>query len=277
MKYEKEFIEDLNENNKAQNTIDSYLSDIKIFETFKNESVDNQNVKSIKSYISFLEAESTSPSTINRKIASIKSYITFINQNYNAGIDISKLKQIKICNQDFLDDTITLAEVQRLIKYATKAEDIRAIVIMKLLLLTGGRVSEVIQLKVEDVGNDSATVKGKGSKYRRLLLSKKLTKEIKSYMEVRIDNSKYLLTGQRGAINRQTIHNILKKYAGKARVKLSKAHAHAFRHLYSKILVENNVSYTAIQQLLGHSLTVTMIYTQLDKKELLKIINNINI
>jgi len=277
MKYEKEFTEDLNENNRAKNTVDSYLSDIKIFETYVRCGIDNKNTKDIKSYISYLEAISTSPSTINRKIASIKSYITFINQNYKAEIDISKLKQIKICTQDFLDDTITIAEVQRIIKYAEKENDIRAVLILKLLMLTGGRVSEILQLKMKDVTKDSVMVKGKGSKYRQLLISKKLTKEIQNYMKVRNDNSDFLLTGQRGAINRQTIHNILKKYAGKARVKLSKAHAHAFRHLYSRILVESNVSYTAIQQLLGHSLTVTMIYTQLDKKELLKIINNIDI
>ncbi len=277
MKFETDFIENLIENDKAKNTIDSYLSDIKIFETFLDKSIEQTDIKEIKSYISYLEAEGTSPSTINRKIASIRAYINFINDNHNFDINISKLKQIKICNQDFLKESLTINEAKRIIKYAEKENDIRAVLIIKLLFLTGGRVSEVLQLKINKIDKNSITVKGKGGKYRQLLISKKLSKEIERYLEVRNNNSDFLLTGQRGAINRQTVHNTIKKYAGKARIKLTKAHAHAFRHLYTKILFSKNVPYTAIQQLLGHSLTVTELYGQLDKKELLKIINDIDI
>ena len=136
------------------------------------------------------------------------------------------------------------------------------------MFLTGGRVSEVLQLKINKIDKNSITVKGKGGKYRQLLISKKLSKEIERYLEVRNNNSDFLLTGQRGAINRQTVHNTIKKYAGKARIKLTKAHAHAFRHLYTKILFSKNVPYTAIHQLIGHSLTVTELYGQLDKRTL---------
>ncbi len=277
MEFENSFLENLIENDRAKNTIDSYLSDIKLFETFINKSIEQTDIKEIKSYISYLEAEGTSPSTINRKIASIRAYINFINDSHNFDINISKLKQIKICNQDFLKDNLTIQEAKRIIKYAEKEQDIRAVLIIKLLLLTGGRVSEVLQLKINKIDKNSITVKGKGGKYRQLLISKKLSKEIERYLEVRNNNSDFLLTGQRGAINRQTVHNTIKKYAGKARIKLTKAHAHAFRHLYTKILFSKNVPYTAIQQLLGHSLTVTELYGQLDKKELLKIINDIDI
>jgi len=277
MKFETEFIENLKENDKAKNTIDSYLSDIKLFETFINKSIEQTDIKEIKSYITYLEAEGTSPSTINRKIASIRAYINFINDNHNFDINISKLKQIKICNQDFLKESLTIQEANRIIKYAEKENDIRAVLIIKLLLLTGGRVSEVLQLKINKIDKNSITVKGKGGKYRQLLISKKLSKEIERYLTVRNNNSDFLLTGQRGAINRQTVHNTIKKYAGKARIKLTKAHAHAFRHLYTKILFDKQVPYTAIQQLLGHTLTVTELYGQLDKRELLKIINSIDI
>lgn len=281
MKFENEFIENLIENDRAKNTIDSYISDIKIFETFVLNSIEKTieeiEVKDIKNYISFLEANETSPSTINRKIASIRAYINYISAEKGIFIDISKLKQIKICNQSFKKDSLSIEEAKRIIKYANKENDIRAILIVKLLVLTGGRVSEVLQLKIDKVNDNSVTVKGKGGKYRQLLISKKLSKEIKKYLEVRKNNSEYLLTGVRGAINRQTVNTILKKYAGKARIKLSKVHAHAFRHLYTKILFEKKISYTAVQQLLGHTLTTTDLYGQLDKKELLKIVNSINI
>jgi len=277
MKFENEFKEYLLEENKASNTISSYISDIKLFETFVLKCIEKSSLKEIKNYINYMEEEGMKPTSINRKIASIKIYINYINVNHKYNINVAKLKQLKICNQDFLKDSITIQETQRIIKYAEKENDIRAILVIKLLVLTGGRISEVLQLKVNKIDEDSITVKGKGGKYRQLLISKKLSKEIQKYLDVRNNNSEFLLTGQRGAINRQTVHGIIKKYAGKARIKLSKAHAHAFRHLYTKILFDKKVPYTAIQQLLGHALTVTELYGQLDKRELLKIINSINI
>jgi len=277
MKFENEFIENLTENDKAQNTVISYISDIKLFETFVLKSIEQINLKEIKNYVSYLESEGMKPTSINRKIASIKTYINYINVNHGTNINIDKLKQLKICNQDFLKDSLTIQEAQRIIKYAEKENDIRAVLIVKLLVLTGGRISEVLQLKISKINDDSITVKGKGGKYRNLLISKKLKKEIQRYLEVRNNNSDFLFTGQRGAINRQTVHNTIKKYAGKARIKLTKAHAHAFRHLYTKILFDKQVPYSGIQQLLGHTLTVTELYGQLDKRELLKIINSINI
>jgi integrase/recombinase XerD len=277
MKYETDFIENLKENDKAKNTIDSYISDIKLFETFTCKGIEETDIKEIKNYISYLECEGINPKTINRKIASIRAYINYINSNHNTKINISKLKQLKICNQDFLKDSLTIEETRRIIKYAEKEKDIRAVLIVKLLLLTGGRVSEVLQIRMDKLTKNSITVKGKGGKYRQLLISKKLSKEIERYLEIRSNNSDFLLTGQRGEINRQTVHNTIKKYAGKARIKLTKAHAHAFRHLYTKILFDKQVPYSGIQQLLGHTLTVTELYGQLDKRELLKIINSIDI
>ena len=277
MRFQSEFIEYLKENDKSQNTISSYLSDINIFKTFIARSIEETNVKEIKSYISYLEAENLSPNSINRKIASIKAYINYLNNEKEYDINISKLKPIKICVQEFITDSLDLNEAKRIIKYAEKENDRRAILIIKLLILTGGRISEILQIKLKDIDKNGIVVKGKGSKYRQLLISKKLTKEIQNYIKVRHNNSEFLITGQRGAINRQTVHTIIKKYAGKARIKLSKAHAHAFRHLYTKILFDKKVPYSAIQQLLGHTLTVTERYGQLDRKDLLKIVNSIDI
>lgn len=277
MKFEAEFIENLVDDNKAENTISAYISDIKIFETFVRLCIENINHKELRNYINYLESNGTKPHSINRKIASIKSYVKYINEYHNFNINLSKVKLIKICSQKILRDSLTIEETKRIIKQAEKENDIRAVCIIKTLLLTGGRVSEVLQIKLSHVNNDFVTVKGKGGKYRDLLISKKLSKQFQEYIKVRKNNSDKLFTGVKGAINRQTVHAIIKKYAGKSKIKLEKAHAHAFRHLYTKILFDKKVSYSGIQQLLGHNLTVTEIYGQLNLKELKEIINNINI
>jgi integrase/recombinase XerD len=276
MKYEKEFIENLIENNKSQNTISAYVSDIKLLETYLSKGIELVTLKEIKDYINYLESESAKVQTINRRMASIKSYIkiTSVFNTYN--IDLSKLKKLQ--QSESFKDLLTFNETARMIKFAENEKDIRAVLIMKSLLLTGGRISEVLQLKVKDVGNNAITVKGKGGKYRQLLISKKLLKQIKEYLLVRKNNSDKLFTGQKGAINRQTVHTIIKKYAGKARIKLTKAHAHAFRHVYSQLLEDHGVKFSVIQQILGHTYkNVTLGYTQVGLSELIKTIDKINI
>lgn len=275
MKFKMEYMNFLKIQDKSYNTILCYISDVSSFETDVGYCVESITPYKLRQYIKTLE-QRLNPRSVNRKISSIKSYVNFINKHHKFDIDLSNIKMVKICYQDFLESSLTLNETKRIIKHAEMNNDIRAVLIIKLLLLTGGRVSEVLQLKLSDLNSDTVSVKGKGSKYRKLLISKKLQKQINLYLSSRLPtDDTYLLTGIRGKLTRHTVHTIIKKYAGKARVKLSKAHSHSFRHLYTKLLFEKQVPYSAIQQLLGHNLTVTDIYGQLDKKELLKIVNSI--
>ena len=146
------------------------------------------------------------------------------------------------------------------------------------MFYTGARVSEVLQIKASDINKDSITIKGKGNKYRELLIPKKLKTQWLKYMEVRNNTSEYLFTGTRGAINRQTVHNLIKLYTGKARgINKSIAHAHAFRHLYAQNLATLGVAPVVISQLLGHTLNITGLYMQISKKDLLKVINQLDL
>ena len=139
-------------------------------------------------------------------------------------------------------------------------------------------LNEVLQIKASDINKDSITIKGKGNKYRELLIPKKLKVQWLKYMEVRNNTSEYLFTGTRGAINRQTVHNLIKLYTGKARgINKSIAHAHAFRHLYAQNLATLGVAPVVISQLLGHTLNITGLYMQISKKDLLKVINQLDL
>ena len=169
-------------------------------------------------------------------------------------------------------------DVIRIINASNKANDIRATTLFYTMFYTGARVSEVLQIKASDINKDSITIKGKGNKYRELLIPKKLKVQWLKYMEVRNNTSEYLFTGTRGAINRQTVHNLIKLYTGKARgINKSIAHAHAFRHLYAQNLATLGVAPVVISQLLGHTLNITGLYMQISKKDLLKVINQLNL
>lgn len=253
---------------KSENTIYNYGLDIKQFliwvdgRYINKEIIDEYNLEVLSQY---------EIKTVNRKYNSINAYLQYKGIEYH-------IKSKKIQTQTLIDDMLTNNDLSRILRQVKKSQDKRAEAIIMTLFYTGARVSEMLQIKLKDISKDEVMIQGKGSKYRKIFIPKRLNKILKDYVSTqRIDNSVYLFTGERGAITRNTVLTTLKKYAGLSRMKKDKVSPHAIRHLYTKNLVDAGVSYSAIKQLLGHTLTTTDIYMQLSKKELLKIINNIKL
>lgn len=275
----KNFKEKLIENEKSKNTIESYIRDVKQFLFWNNEAVNNIDKSLIKEYTKYLQDKNLTIKTVNRKLVSVNQFIEFLNdEEVLPAPIIVKVKQLKVENQNFIDDMLDNNDVIRIINASNKNNDIRATTLFYTMFYTGARVSEVLQIKATDINKDSITIKGKGNKYRELLIPKKLKVQWLKYMEVRNNTSEYLFTGTRGAINRQTVHNLIKLYTGKARgINKSIAHAHAFRHLYAQNLATLGVAPVVISQLLGHTLNITGLYMQISKKDLLKVINQLDL
>ena len=254
--------------NKSKNTIYNYCLDIKQFLIWLNDK--NINDELVEEYKNQL-MENYQIKTVNRKCNSLNAYLQFKDIKHH-------VKSEKIQEQTLIDDMITNSDISRMLRQVKKADDKRAEALILGLFYTGARVSELLQIKVKDINKDEIMIKGKGSKYRKILIPKKLNIALKDYANTqRLNTSEYLFTGERGAITRNTVLTILKRYAGLSRMKKDKVSPHAIRHLYTKNLVDGGVSYSAIKQLLGHELTVTDTYMKLSKKELLKIINSIKL
>lgn len=272
------FEEYMLERDKSQNTIDSYKIDTMLFLKWYDKSpefLNEINNATIKKYERYLETFSVS--TISRRIVSLNQFILFLNEDMKAGIK-AKGKPLKIERQDFIDDMLENDHVVRLICAAEKLNNMRAIAIMYTLFYTGARVSEMLQIKTKDIDKDSITVKGKNSKYRELLIPKKLIAEWHKYIKVRYNTSDFLFSGERGHISRQTVHRDLKDCVDRTRgIDKDIVHAHAFRHLYARNLADLGINPVVVSQLLGHSLTVTGLYIQTSKKDLLKTINKLNL
>ena len=253
---------------KSKNTIYNYCLDIKQFLVWLNDK--NINDDLVEEYKTEL-IEKYQIKTVNRKCNSLNAYLQFKDIKHH-------VKSEKIQEQTLMDDMITNSDISRMLRQIKKANDKRAEALILGLFYTGARVSELLQIKVKDINKDEIMIKGKGSKYRKILIPKNLTIALKEYANIqRLNTSDYLFTGERGAITRNTVLTVLKKYAGLSRMKKDKVSPHAIRHLYTKNLIDAGVSYSAIKQLLGHELTTTDTYMQLSKKELLKKINGLKI
>lgn len=260
---------------RSTNTIAAYKTDINEFMEFIENDFNSINESNYKKFKKYLIDKKLSAKTINRKFVCINNFIRFLNLETDYNIKL-KFELLKVQKQNYLDEMLSKNDFDRIVRAAKKEDDLRAIAIFYTLLMTGMRVSEMLQLKIEDTKEEYIQIGGKGNKYRDIFIADHLHEVWNDYLKVRIDNSEYLFTGQKGPINRTTVHSIIKKYAGKARVKLTKAHAHNFRHLFCLMAAEKGLSIDEIADLAGHSdINTTRIYTRKTKKQLRKALNSL--
>ena len=147
--------------------------------------------------------------------------------------------------------------------------------IIKLLYSSGLRLSECVNLKLEDLDLKEKVGwvrSGKGKKDRIFILSENLMKDLYAYIaENKIEKGNLFLGWKKKPISKRTIQKLVNTAALKAGIK-KKVHVHTLRHSYATHLLESGTDIRYIQELLGHSdLSTTQIYTKVSQEELKKI------
>jgi len=270
--YLEEFQFEMLEDEKSINTVKTYGSDINQLIEFISGDILSIQSTDILNFKAWLRKQEFKAKTINRKLTAINRFIKFLNTYKAINLDIT-FKNEKVQSQEYLQEMLTMTDYKKLLGVAERANDYRAVAIFKTLYLTGMRVSELIQFRLSDVGKKKIFILGKGSKERRVIIPVELNKCLNQYQSKRKQTSSLLFTGVHGPISRFTVNDIIKKYARKAKVKLSRAHAHNFRHLYALVCIrERNITIDELADLLGHTdINTTRIYTRKTEDELMKI------
>lgn len=268
---------------KSKNTVKAYISDIKQFNGFmvsKSKQFDGVANKDIEAYIDYLLSQKNEttkkllkPKTVNRKLVSIRKFINYLNaeEAYQGNIFV-EIELLKVQDQYYLDNLLSKDEYNRMIERTLLENDRKTYVIFNTLYYTGARVSEILKIKAEHINNDNLTVCGKGTKYREIILCENIVNILKEYItKNKIKPSEVLFK-----MTRQNVHKKIKEYAGKCRIKLTRAKAHNFRHLCAFRLIDGGASIEEVADLLGHSnINTTRIYTKKTKSELRKTLNNL--
>ncbi len=171
-----------------------------------------------------------------------------------------------------IPSVLTKDEVKRLLN---SAENKKSKLMLSLIYACGFRVSELVNLKVEDIVPEEGigyVKQGKGKKDRVFNLPTNLNKLLIKQMEnQKTENQEFLFSGPKGKLSQRNIQKIIKKVADKAGIK-KEVHPHTLRHSFATHLLENNVDIRKIQELLGHAdLSTTQIYTHISREELKKI------
>ena len=263
----------------SQNSVDAYANDVqklKEYSLSKNLAPEDITSKDLKLFIGTLYDLGLSARTQARIISGIKSFFNYLLIEEYIKIDPSELLEMPTLSKK-LPEVLDLEEIDALIAAVdmSKPEGQRNRAILETLYSCGLRVSELVNLRFEDLFFDEGFIRviGKGNKQRLVPVSPGLEDEIDQYvhgaraeLKIKHGNEAYVFLNRRGAkLTRVMIFTIIKNLADKISLK-KKVSPHTFRHSFATHLLEGGANLRAIQEMLGHeSITTTEIYTHLDQ------------
>ena len=277
-KYIKEFINYLeNEKNYSNLTCESYESDLIEYFSFFNMDINNITREDIKKYLMYLYDKKDTKSTVSRKISTLKSFYKFLElKNYNIKNPVYYItlpkKDKKLPNFVYYDELITLLENSKEGKFGSRNN-----LILELLYATGVRVSELVNIKLDDINfsNNTIRILGKGS-YERIVPFGEYAKiSLEEYInslrrELTIKTkSEYLFVNKDGnKITERSIRKIINNVIEKSSIK-TKISPHTLRHTFATHLLNEGCDLKTVQELLGHKhLSTTEVYTHVSNERL---------
>lgn len=266
----------------AENSVEAYLNDVKKLRDFAEASklapVDIKH-NDLVQFITELYDLGLSPRSQARIISGVKQFYAYLFLEEEINDDPSELIELPKIGRK-LPEVLTIEEIDRMIAAIdpSKNEAIRNSAILETLYSCGLRVSELVNLRFEDLHFDKGFVRviGKGNKERLVPVSPSVEEKISEYRtSSRLDtpakpgNEKIVFLNRRGAkLTRVMIFTIIKQTAALAGISKTVS-PHTFRHSFATHLLEGGANLRAIQEMLGHeSITTTEIYTHLDENYL---------
>ena len=278
-KYIEEFIDYLRfEKKYSENTISSYKRDLNKMNSYLKKDFIKLTKADIQKYIQNL-SKNESSNTISRTISSLKSFYKFLEINkYTNTNPLTTIISPKTARK--LPKVLSEEEVNKLLDINLNNDfDYRNKAMLELMYSSGLRVSELINLTVNDVDLKNSLVRifGKGSKERIVPLNDYATEALNNYILYhrpklfKQKESNYLFLNNHGnQMTRQGFFKTLKKIAKEKGIK-SELSPHTLRHSFATHLLKYGADLRSIQELLGHSdISTTQIYTHITNEMLEK-------
>ncbi|MYY70806.1 site-specific tyrosine recombinase XerD [Lactobacillus salivarius] len=271
----------------SENTINSYGIDLKLFLEYLREneipSFKQVNKEVIVNYMQSEKNNNKANSSILRSVSSLRKFFQYLAQEKIIEkdpmllIDTPKKKQ-------HLPQVLTKEEVEKLLRSPNTGQvlGLRDRAMLELMYATGLRISEIINLKLEDLHLTMGTLQtlGKGYKERIVPVGDEAIKWVNRYLEearpklLKQKRSNYLFLNFHGNnLTRQGVWKNLKAEVRKAGIQKNIT-PHTLRHSFATHILENGADLRIVQELLGHAdISTTQIYTHLSNKQLADIYN----
>lgn len=260
----------------SSNTISSYLRDIRQFvDWIQLEGCDILEVQqvNISDYLTYLQDQGKSGATASRTLASLKNFYSYVvssgfmeNSPVSSDIHVER-------GEKKLPEILTGKEVEMLLAQPVciDAKGYRDKAMLELMYATGIRVTELIDLNLEDVNLELGIIKCGSSKKPRAIplypgALRALTayvRDVRTLMIAEPSETALFVNISGVRMSRQGFWKILKFYQNKAGIEKDIT-PHTLRHSFAVHLLENGADLSSLQELMGHSdISSTQMYTHM--------------
>ncbi len=263
------------------NTVSSYMRDIRQFSDWLSESegvdVVDASQLNISDYMAHLDEEGRSAATKSRNLASLKNFYAYV-------VSTGFLEQTPVTNirveraEKKLPQILTGREIELLLAQpvCVDAKGFRDKAMLEVMYATGMRVTELIELDIDDVNLEQGIIKCSGAKKTRIIplypaALKALTvyvRDVRPAMLAVPDEPALFVNVGGVRMSRQGFWKILKHYQATAHIE-KEITPHTLRHSFAVHLLENGADIGSVQELMGHSdISSTQMYTHMVDQKL---------
>lgn len=266
----------------ANTTIESYTSDLNKYLLFlkscKIHQISDTDAAVILKYLLVLRADGLGVRSRARHLVTLRGFYKFLIQEKILKKDPTRIVDLPKTGIK-LPDVLSADEINTILNMpdTTKPRGSRDLAMLELLYAAGLRVSELINVKIQDINLEVGFVRtfGKGSKERIVPIGSHARERINEYLTharpllIKNHMSQFLFIARAGKpMTRQGFWKLLKKYATQAGI-LKRITPHSFRHSFASHLLEGGADLRAVQMMLGHvDISTTQIYTHVARDHL---------
>lgn len=236
---------------KSKNTIVAYRNDLADWNEFKQGRNGNYDINEINKFIEFLRNKQNSNSTINRKLSALSEYLKYLYKTEQIPKPPPDIDKIKISQR--LPRPISDNDIDRIFS------SIKEKLFFELILETGCRISEVVNIKTDDIDFDNCRIRiiGKGDKERYVMITKGMANKLQEHIKNNCINHNILFP--------YSIRYYSKIFADRVKELNIRCTIHSLRHTFATRMLKKGMRLEYVSRLLGHSnINTTMIYTKID-------------
>lgn len=283
-RYLNDFINYLSAEKKmAQNSLEAYKRDVlefaEVIREKQNLSLNEASNTEVVAYLLKLKNEGKSAATVNRKVASLRAFYNYLTeQKIISGNPTTNIKSPKIERKSI--EYLTIEEVDELLSIPDRSiKGLRDRAILELLYATGIRVSEIVEMNLDDVNlrMGFVTCTGEHGKARIIPMGRPSRAAVEEYIyEVRPKFLKDDPNGERALfvnysgnrLTRQGLWKLLKEYAKLAGIE-NKLTPQTLRNSFAVHMIQNGADLKSLQELMGHEdISATQIYLTVSKNRI---------
>lgn len=272
------------EKNYSPHTVKGYLDDLLSFSDFLKREFsgcrpEEVSYGQIRNWIVLLVDSGLSNTSVNRRVASLKSFYKFLLKTKQISINPLQthkaLKTPKSLQIPFSEKE--LDQVLNALVFPEGFDGLRDKLIIDLFYSTGIRRSELINLKLSQVGATAMKVLGKRNKERIIPVLPVIASQFDVYLRERsslpaiVDTDRFFVTSRGVKLNDSFVYRLINNYFSNVSEKVKKS-PHILRHTFATHLLNNGADINSVKELLGHSsLASTQVYTHSSLAELKKV------